>query len=436
MNDDFKTIRTNSAAQDEIIVKMLKEVERNDHRVTSFKLWETLVLTPFSRPEDLFLLMEDDFAMVNTSKSSFTELRTAAQKAAEKKYGAKGNVTLEKIYDILKKMSGITQTGRDKLIARECDLIHHYTFPRKAGKMLFEKAVDCKIKIIVTSVSYYPRDVIVKILCDCGYGSYSSLIIPAEQNIPDSAETAFLDAVIKKSGVEPNNILHIGADYFIDVEASIVKGMRALLLQPILPLMVKSGRLRGYIEEKHLYDIDEEKFMALRCALALYAVYGFDIPQNKKPQSDFCGDDYMLGFMVLGPLTLMKDFHGENDTQKAIIKAMESNKKMLDGKTDFQEMMYHHFGDFIGKYGSEGCQLPLEFLELHSYIGDRNKILPFLSDSEKKNWGKPESEPKLAPVHARPVKKNALQKLADKLFPEGTRVRELSEAAIHRKKRK
>ena len=132
----------------------------------------------------------------------------------------------------------------------------------------------------------------------------------------------------------------------------------------------------------------------------------------------------------------MKDFHGENDTQKAIIKAMESNKKMLDGKTDFQEMMYHHFGDFIGKYGSEGCQLPLEFLELHSYIGDRNKILPFLSDSEKKNWGKPESEPKLAPVHARPVKKNALQKLADKLFPEGTRVRELSEAAIHRKKRK
>ena len=192
MYNDFSTIRTNSAAQDEIIVKMLKEIERNDHRVTSFKLWETLVLTPFSRPEDLFLLMEDDFAMVNISKSSFTELRIAAQKAAEKKYGAKGNVTLEKIYDILKKMSGITQTGRDKLIARECDLIHHYTFPRKAGKMLFEKAADCKNKIIVTSISYYPRDVIVKILCDCGYGSYSSLIIPAEQNIPDSAETAFL----------------------------------------------------------------------------------------------------------------------------------------------------------------------------------------------------------------------------------------------------
>ncbi len=436
MYDEFKPNRTNSAAQDEILVKMLHEVERNDHRVTSFKLWDTLVITPFSQPEDMFLFMEDDFAMVSTSDKSFTELRIAAQKAAEKKYGLKGNVTLEKIYDIFTKMSGITQTGRDKLINRECDLIHHYTFPRRIGKLLFDKAKDCKNHIIVTSVSYYPRDVIVKILCDCGYGGYDTLIIPAELNIPDSAETAFLDAVIRKSKVESNNILHIGGDYFIDVEAPIVKGMRSLMLQPILPLMVKSGRLRGYIEEKHLYEIDEKQFFPLRCALALYAVYGFDIPQTKKPQSDFCGDEYMLGFIVLGPLTLIKDFHSENETQEALIKAMESNKKIADGRDDFKEMMFHHFGDFIGKYGSEGCQLPLEFLEQHSYIGDRNKIMPFLNDSEKKNWGKPESEPKLAPVHTKSIKKNSLQKLADRLFPEGTRVREMSEAVIHRKKRK
>ena len=436
MNDDFKTIRINSAAQDEILVKMLHEVERNDQKVTSFKMWDTLVITPFSCPEDLFLLMEDDFAMLTTTNKSFSEMRIAAQKAAEKKYGQKGSVTLEKIYDILTKMCSLTPAGRTKLINRECDLLHHYSFPRKIGKMLFNKAKDCKKDVIITSVSYYPRDVIVKILCDCGYGSYSSLIIPYEQNIPDSSQTAFLDIIIKKSKVEPNNILHIGGDYFIDVEAPIVKGMRSLMLQPIIPLMVKSGRLRGYIEEKHLYDLDEKKFFPLRCALALYAVYGFDVPQTKKPHSDFCDDDYMLGFIVLGPLTFINDFSGITDNQLALIRAMESNKKILDGKSDFTDMVYHCFGDFLRKYGGEGCQLPLEFLELHSYLGDRNKILPFLSDSEKKNWGKPESEPKLAPVHAKTIKKNALQKLADKLFPEGTRVREMSEDVLHRKKRK
>ena len=153
MDGEFHPKRPLSAAQDEILVKMLHEVERNDHRAISFKLWDTLVITPFSQPEDIFLFMEDDFSLLNTTNKSFTEYRVEAQKAAEKKYGTKGNVTLEKIYDILAKMSGITPTGREKLMTRECDLIQHFAFPRKIGKLLFDKAKDCKNKIIITSVS-------------------------------------------------------------------------------------------------------------------------------------------------------------------------------------------------------------------------------------------------------------------------------------------
>ena len=436
MDGEFHPKRPLSAAQDEILVKTLHEVERNDHRAISFKLWDTLVITPFSRPEDMFLFMEEDFALLTTSDKSFTQLRIEAQKAAEKKYSAKGNVTLEKIYNIFAKMSGITPTGRERLMTRECDLIEHFAFPRKIGKLLFDKAKDCKNKIIVTSASYYPRDVVVKILCNCGYGGYDSVIIPSEQNIPDSAETGYLDVVIKKSGVEANNILHIGGDFSKDVEAAIVRGMKAVMLQSVQPLMIKSGRLRGFIEEKLIFDIDSEKCMALRSAFALYAAYGFDVPQNKKPHSDFCLDEYMIGFMILGPLSLIEDFEPETDMQKSLIEAMEKNQKITDGRDDFKDMLYFHFGDFIGKYGSEGCRLPLEFLENHSYIGDRNIIFPFLSDKEKKKWGKAASEPKLAPVHMEKIKKNPLQKLADKLFPEGTNVREMSEAVLHRKKRK
>ena len=436
MYEDFTPIKPDTDAQAELLVKMLHEVERNDHRATSFRMWDTLVLTPFSQPEDMFLFMEDDFAMLSTDKRSFTELRKEAQKAAEKKYGPKGNVTLEKIYDIFAKLSGITPSGREKLINRECDLIHHFAFPRHTGKLLFDKAKDCKNRIIVTSDSYYPRDVIVKILCDCGYGGYDSLVIPEEHNIPDSAETGFLDIVVKKSGVDASNILHIGGDFGRDVEAPIVRGMRALMLQPVMPLMVKSGRLRGFIEEKHLYDIDDNKFMALRCALALYAVYGFDIPQNKQPKSDFCGDKYMLGFIVLGPLMFIDGFSPENELQSELIAAMEKDNDISGGRHDFEQMIYHHFGDFIGKYGSEGCQLPLEFIERFSYIGDRNNILPHMSENGKKIWGKPAEEPKLAPVHTKAVKKNPLQKLADRLFPEGTRVREMSEGILTGKKKK
>ena len=200
MNDDITLIRPDSETQKELTEKMLTSIARNDHTAVSFKMWDALVILPFSCPEDIFLFMEDDFSMYYTGDKTFSELRMEAQKAAEKKYALKSNVTLEKIYDIFVKLSGVSPTCREKLMTRECDLIHHFAFPRKTGKLLFDKAKYCKNDIIIVSDSYYPRDVAVKILCDCGYGEYSSLIIPSEHNIPDSAETGFIDIVIKKSG--------------------------------------------------------------------------------------------------------------------------------------------------------------------------------------------------------------------------------------------
>ena len=144
----------------------------------------------------------------------------------------------------------------------------------------------------------------------------------------------------------------------------------------------------------------------------------------------------MLGFMVLGPLMFIEDFSPGTELQKELIAAMENNKEISEGKRDFEQMVYHHFGDLIGKYGGEGCQLPLEFIEKFSYIGDRELIKPTLSEIGLKKWGKPANEPKLAPVHTKAVKKNPLQKLADKLFPEGTRVREISEGILTGKKKK
>lgn len=437
MNESFQPKRPMSAVQEEILTKMLAEVSKKDFKAISFKMQDTLVLTPFSQPEDLFLFMEEDFALCNTGKKSFTELRIAAQIAAEKKYSQKSSVTLEKIYNIFAKLSGVGAPPAKKLMERECELIRYFSFPRKCGKALFDEAKRLKKKVMITSVSVYPREVVTDILKSCGYGEYDALIIPAELGIADIAESAFLDAVTEKSKVQPKELLHIGGDFSNDVEAPIVRGIKALMLQPVLPLMTKSGRLRGFVEQERLYDISEgDALLALRCAFALYAAYGFDIPQNKMPKSDFCSDEYMLGFIVLGPLSLIKNFSPENGMQEELIAAMHENPDIMDGSRDFEDMLYHHFGEFIGKYGGEGCQLPLEFLEKYSYAGDRSLVKEYLSDKGAKSWGTGVKEPKLAPVHSgrEAVKKNSLQKLADKLFPEGTRVRNITESILHKGK--
>ena len=53
-----------------------------------------------------------------------------------------------------------------------------------------------------------------------------------------------------------------------------------------------------------------------------------------------------------------------------------------------------------------------------------------LDPSDFAAWTEGTKEPKLAPVHARRLKKNATAKLADTLFPPGTKVRNIADGML------
>lgn len=435
MTGNFTPKRPLSHTQTELSEKMLLEVRKKDFKTVSFKMMNTLVITPFSEKEDLFLLMEKEFQPSGKIKKTFTELRIAAGEAAEKKCEMKGCVTLDMIYGIFMKLSGVSAEEKERLMQRECELLQQYSLPRECGKKLFREAKKQKKRVIVTAPTFYPRSVVINILERCGYGSYDDLIIPSEQNFPDSAAAAYIDMILKKSGVSANKLLHIGPDVTADVEAPILRGAKALLMQPAVPLMVRSGRLRGYIQAKHIYDYDTEKFFALHCVLGMAAVYGFDTPQNKLAQSDFCGDSYMLGFIILGALSLCRDFSPSNELQREIISALENNPEAVYGKEDFSQMLRFCFDDILDDYGSEGCTLPLEFLEKYAYSADRNALSPYISTETAEKWSKSVKEPSLAPVYAGKAKKNSLARFADKLFPPETRVRSIVDDILSKGKK-
>lgn len=430
MTSAAQSSRPLSPSQSELMDKMLSEAAKKEYRAVSFKLMGTLVLMPFSDMEDMFLFMEDEFAMLNISKKTFTQYRMEAAEAAAKKCELKGCVTLEMIYDIFMKLTGIHEEYRSKLMKRECELVEYFAFPRECGKRIFREAKSKNKKVIITADTIYPRSVVVNILESCGYGSYDGLVIPAEQNLPDSANTAYLDAVTRKAGVKPQKILHVGGDILADVEAPILRGMKALLMQPVMPLMIRSGRVRGFVQNQKLYDIDSPKFLALKCIFALYAAYGFDVPQNKQPRSDFCLDGYMLGFLVAGTLGLSGEYKPETELEGEVLTALEQFPEASKGKQDFENMFYAHFGDHLGKFGYEGCRMPFQFLMKYSYEGDRELLRKYLSTVAEAEWAAAIDEPKLAPVYGDKRKKNAVARLADRMFPPGTKVRNIAEGIL------
>lgn len=413
MGGSMKTAeRMFSDEQNNILKKMLSEISKPEIRAVSFRMKDVLVVTPFSSGQDMFVLMEDDFRKISKSGKSFAQLRIEAHDTAMKK---SGSISLDNIYSILSKTGKIKNS--EPLIQRECELIRNFSSARECGKLLYNEVLKHNRKIIIVTDGVYPEDVITGILEKCGYTNYDSLVISDD-----------FGEIQEKAGVEPSELLHIGGNVEHDVETPILKGSKALLLSPEIPLMVKSGRLRGFVQASSLLEIDTPEYLALRCAFGLYAMYGFDVPQNKIPKSDFCKDPYMLGFIVFGTLSLTDNYELSTPFQREILSSLDNNKKIVQGMNDFKKMFQKYFGEYDIKYS--GCELPLVFLENHSAPADRMLLRSCLSDGTYKNWSENVTDPEILPVYARTVKKNAVSKLADKLFPPGTKVRTIADGIL------
>ncbi len=431
MNQAYQTARALSADQNALAKNMLAEVGDSQYKTVSFRLEDTLMILPFPEYYDIFLFMEEDFKMFNTaSKRTFTQLRCEAEDIAEKN----GSAVLKTIYNILMKKAGITETARDRLMERECELVTFFASPRSFGKQLFDKAIQKKKRIAIVSDSVYPRSVIANIVSHCGYDGCSELLLTRGSG---KSAGEVIDLIMEKTHTNtPGKLLHIGSSIENDVEAAIVKGCKSLLVTPIVPLMVKSGRLRGWVQAKKIYDYDTSQYLALHCAFGIYAAYAFDVPQNKQPQSDFCNDEYMLGFMVLGTLGLTEFSDQGSDLRRTIKKALEANPKAAAGARDFRQIFQADFADFLDKFGYAGCDLPFEFLLLHSSIGDRMLLEKQLEPFELQAWTDVTTEAETAPVFGRQVSKSAAQRLADKMFPPGTRVRNIADNMLDAMKRR
>ena len=74
--------------------------------------------------------------------------------------------------------------------------------------------------------------------------------------------------------------------------------------------------------------------------------------------------------------------------------------------------------------------MPLRFFTEHSAVGDRAMLQSRLDPSDFAEWTEGTKESQLAPVRARALKQSVTGKLADKLFPPGTKVRNIADGML------
>lgn len=435
MSDNTAIQKALTSEQTHLIENMKAEIRRSNVKAVSFKMFETLVNRPFLSRSSIFTFMEKDFSELYVGDKSFEQFRTEAENNIMKKLDVKKNINfslLDKIYDSLMKKSNISPSSREKLMKRECEIDEYFCFARQCGMELYREAKSAGKKIIITvnQLCPLPKGSIERILKSCGYDDYSLLVYPSECGVTTAVGGSLYNYIPEKMKVSPSSLLHIGSRVILDVEEPIKKGIKPLLLTSSGDLMAKSGRLRAFLPSKLGEDFETEKDISLRCCLALYAAHAFDFPQNKTPQSDFCGDDYMIGFIVLGPLSLYKDFVVSSKLKMQILGAMSKNKNMAAGRDCFIKLFDQHFGSHLDKFEFAGCELPFEFYFNHGSINDRMSLQPFISADVMEKWSKAVTEFEITPISYSKAKNSSLSRFADKLFPPGSQVRTIVDSIL------
>jgi hypothetical protein len=189
------------------------------------------------------------------------------------------------------------------------------------------------------------------------------------------------------------------------------------------------------VQSKQIYDYDTADFLALHLAFGIYSSYIFDIPRNKTALSDFCGTPYILGFFV-GGCGKKADISDLGETERAIFEAISENSDANRGGDDFIGLFHRHFGDIELNLDYKGFTLPLNLIAEHGGSMDVGLLKNNMSADAHKKWQEGITDAPKAPDFRRNKEQNKLEKLADRLFPPGTKVRNIADGIIFNMKKR
>ena len=185
--------------------------------VISFDIFDTLLLRPFAKPSDLFMLVGIKLNIVN-----FMKIRISAEEDARAEHFIKyGNreITIEDIYELLERRLGIPkEVGIQAEYETELDLC----FANPYMKRVFDLLITQGKTVIITSDMYYPEAMMRRLLLKCGYANYEKLFVSCD-NKGSKANGILYDIV--KDYVGKRSLIHIGDNLKSDIEAARGKGI-------------------------------------------------------------------------------------------------------------------------------------------------------------------------------------------------------------------
>lgn len=273
-------------------------------KVVSFDIFDTLIVRPFYKPEDIFKLLDSHFKSVNPTLTllSFYDIRTRAESETRLLHKDNEDITLEQIYDTLSVQYDLSKKVSVELMRREMELEVSYSTRRQSAYDLFSLAKFLGKKVILTTDMYLPEKTIVDILKKSGYKNWDRLYLSSKIN-KSKAKGSIYPYIANDNSIKPSNILHIGDHEGADYNQALQHGLKAALYPKTITTMYKSGMATKMFENitGATTNYIGQDYHGISIFIAMVANKFFDNPFTTfNKETTFNAHPSMLGYFGLG----------------------------------------------------------------------------------------------------------------------------------------
>lgn len=251
---------------------LLKELMKYD--VISFDMFDTLIFRCFNNPKDVFWLIGNELKIPD-----YKVIRAEIEQELrlEKK---NGEVTLDEIYDVISKRYNI---DKEYGISLELEYEKKSCFANPYMYEIYKILKEHEKKIIVTSNMYMGKAHLLEILNECGYTQIDEIYVSCDYFI--SKKNGGLQKKISELLGKEQKVIHIGDNYYMDVEGSRIAGWKAIYYKNVNQIGKKyrpekmtclSGSIyQGLVNSKLYSGISLNPYYEYGYAYVGYLVYGF-----------------------------------------------------------------------------------------------------------------------------------------------------------------
>lgn len=198
-----------------------KKIRDPKIRIVSFDIFGTTLIRKLVTPEGIFMIMEQRLLSKYALRlpkgliESFTKNRVKAENQVRKRTKTK-EIAFSKIYDQIQKKFSLSRKQRQFLEKLELEIEFKYLQSNLQIISLIDKARQAGKKIIFVSDMYLPERVIRKFVLKNKIDiENDTLYLSSKLNLI-KGDSSLFEYVIRAENCQPQEILHIGDNYYAD----------------------------------------------------------------------------------------------------------------------------------------------------------------------------------------------------------------------------